>query len=620
MTNPMPQSALDSSTAGAMPDLFRGPRPPHGRTAWFAGLLILAGMVNNAPSLRWGFMYDDFMHQAVLRGLDHGARPSTWNLYDFFDTADALTTERGVLGVQIWWADPDSKIRFLRPVTSLSIRLDHALYGRWAMGYHMTSLALFAVLLLLAHKLYQALGAPSRASLWALAFLALEDNHFLSAGWIAHRNSLLASLFTLATVLAVHRYCRGGRKVRHLVVGGLFFLLACGSKESGIISAALVGLYLLMFDRGPAPEPLTTRCLRLARSPALWLFAIMAVAYLAAYVAAGFGACSMTYPTPWGSPAEFARRTLISLPLAMMSIFFGVSADLFTLYPGWTLPALCLGVPLLIVAGFILFRAVRWSPWVGFACGYAALPLLVSGGTEPSDRVLLDTSVGTSLLIGLFLDRLGPLRRLPAVRPYTRLVLGAVLILVGLVNSVPLTLVKGEAVRDLARLDESIVRTAPVTTPASGPAKVVLLNSPSSLLSLMFGPMRMVLGAPDRIQAFPMQLGRRPLSWRRDGDRTMTLTSLAEPLLASRFEDLFRSPHARLAPGRTYRTSDFKAVIMAIEDGGVRTVRIEFDRSLDDPGYQFLAWQGDRLVRVSPPPIGQAVELPAAPKLRPFAP
>lgn len=594
--------------------------PFWGRSAFLAGLLILAGLASNGDSLCWGFMYDDFMHQAVLRGLAYGPRLSPWNLFDFFDARDSSMAERGVLGVQIWWTDPDCKIRFFRPITSLSIWLDYLLYGRWAVGYHVTSLALFAVFLLLAYRLYRALGTPPRAALWAMAFLALEDNHYLPVGWIAHRNGLLASLFTLATILVVHRSCRGGHRVRYLVVGGLFFLLACGSKESGIIAAPLVGLYLLLFDRGPEPETLAVRCQRLVRSPAMWTFALLAVAYLAAYLAAGFGTRSMTYPTPWGLPAEFARRTLISLPLAMLSVFLGVSADLFSLYPGWTLPALCVGFPLLIVVGVILFRTLRWSPWVAFGVGYAVLPLLVVGGTEPSDRVLLDTSVGTSLLIGLFLDRLGPLRRLPAARQYPRLVLAVTLLLTGILDSVPMTYMRSQAMVGLARVDEGLVRSAPVVASASGPSEVFLLDSPSSLLSLMFGPMWMVLNDDSQVQTFPLQLGRRPMIWRRDGDRTMTLTSLAEPFLASRFEDLFRSPHASLAPGRIYRTTVFTAVATAIESGGIRTVRFEFDHSLDDSRHQFLAWQEDRLARVAPPPVGQAIELPAAPKLRRFVP
>ena len=95
-----------------------------GRYALFAGLLILAGLANNAASLGWGFMYDDWMQQGVLRGLfsDDHLRP--WNLFDFFDEAGSVTATRDALGMQVWWTDPDCKIRFFRP-SDIVMRIDY---------------------------------------------------------------------------------------------------------------------------------------------------------------------------------------------------------------------------------------------------------------------------------------------------------------------------------------------------------------------------------------------------------------------------------------------------------------------------------------------------------------
>ena len=80
--------------------------PSSRRTTLVAALLIAAGVANNLPSFRWGFIWDDFIHQAVLRGDLPGARLPRWNLYDF-----AITPRPGDAtfdaGIAPWWTDPD---------------------------------------------------------------------------------------------------------------------------------------------------------------------------------------------------------------------------------------------------------------------------------------------------------------------------------------------------------------------------------------------------------------------------------------------------------------------------------------------------------------------------------
>ena len=224
------------------------------RARWLVVALIVVGTANHARSLGWGFIWDDYFHQLALRqGLEGGPlRP--WSLYDFGPRPEAGETlfEAGMMP---WWTDADFKVRFFRPVSSLSIWLDYRLYDDWAPGYHLTSLLLFAVLLGLAFRMFRALGVSEAASLWALAFLALEDGHFLPVGWIANRNTLLASIFALATILCVHHQRRGNSWVG-LIPAVLCFLLTCGSKESGLVVFPLIGLYLLLFDRAVPDESL----------------------------------------------------------------------------------------------------------------------------------------------------------------------------------------------------------------------------------------------------------------------------------------------------------------------------------------------------------------------------
>jgi len=247
----VPGSPQDAS----VPDLAAGPGE-RGRTAVFAGLIIFAGVALHAGSLASGFFYDDYLHQYVLRGYESATRLKPWSLYDFLDGRDVGSAD---LRIYIWWMDPTFKARFLRPVTSMSIWLDHKLFGDWAPGYHLTSLLLFALLLLVAFRLYRDLGAPAGAALWALAFLALEDNHVLPVEWIANRNSLLSALFVAVTMMAVHRSHISPHRWGYVALAAIGFVLALGAKESGIMVFPLTVLYLWFLGEAANGRPFVRR-------------------------------------------------------------------------------------------------------------------------------------------------------------------------------------------------------------------------------------------------------------------------------------------------------------------------------------------------------------------------
>ena len=91
-----------------------------------------------------------------------------WRLYDFsFWTATSAAQQAG--GLAPWWVSPDFKTSFFRPVTSLSLLLDYRLYGGWAPGYHVTSLALFGVLLWAVDR-FVASQEPMDSMTWGRAF------------------------------------------------------------------------------------------------------------------------------------------------------------------------------------------------------------------------------------------------------------------------------------------------------------------------------------------------------------------------------------------------------------------------------------------------------------------
>src|SRR5262245_18679995 len=97
--------------------------------SWGLALVFSLGLLVQLPTLRIGFFADDYGHQLILRA--HGVTPiPRGNLYDFGAAPQWAEFARGSFALLPWWTGSDWKIRFFRPLTSLSLRLDYALWNR----------------------------------------------------------------------------------------------------------------------------------------------------------------------------------------------------------------------------------------------------------------------------------------------------------------------------------------------------------------------------------------------------------------------------------------------------------------------------------------------------------
>jgi hypothetical protein len=587
------------------------------RVALVVPLLVLLGIAAHAASLGWGFFYDDFFHQAYLRLGEIGIHRAPWNLYDFGSGTDATFQAKSVYP---WWTSPDFRVHFFRPVASLTIWLDYLIFGGWAPGYHLTSLAFYAAFLAAAFAMFRSLGAPPAAAAWALAFLALNDTHVLPVGWIANRNTLLGSLFLVLAIWAVHRH-----RERHsrgwLIAAVISFLLACGSKESGLVGWPLVGWYLLVFDRPAAPaESLWRGAIRVMRSGTFWLFGAAAGAYLALYVGTGQGSSSGLYVTPWHEPVAFALQVLARVPLTLASLLFHLSTDLVYLRPDLLASMLALGLPLLGLLGLLLWRRLGGNRLALFAAGWAVLAVLPLGAADLSDRHLMDASVGTALLLGLFLADIGPLRELIRERCYGWLTVALLIIAVGIGVSISAIHVRSTTFAAMAMGDRDAIAAAEIDRGVGEPRNVLVLTTPSALLALTMFPTWGVLH-PDRVDRIAMlQMGRRAIQWRRETDDTAIVTFETSPLLSHRYERMFYTARAAPPPGSTFSTGEFTATVLESEPAGIRTARLRFKKSMDDSTYQFLAWESGKFRRVTPPGVGQTRSIAAPVPLVPVAP
>ena len=575
---------------------------------WFVVLLAVAFLLH-AWSLRWGFFADDYGHRLVLagEGQEHPhMRP--WNLYDFGEVPPPDSELRDVMAIA-WWADADWKVRFLRPLSSVVMWADHALFGDRAWLHHLAGLAWFAVLLLLLRRLYLAWGASPAVALGALFFFVADESSSAPVGWVANRNSMIEAICLVAALLAQVRARAGPALPWCLAALGLGVAAAL-AKESGVSALALLALVPFLPHPGERGERPT------------WAvpFAIaalgLAALYLAVYVGGGWGTRSLFYPTPWGDPAGWATRVALNFPLLLLTLVLPVSMELAFTVPVTELPLVALGVALAFPMARSVWPRIRNHPAATLGLVLAVVTYLPRAGAPPSDRLAFLPAIGSSICFALVVasaprPNWARIKSDAAARWSALLIVGAGLMAAGnLFARGPMMELIGREARDsIATAD--LGAGSPRLT--GGRRDAILLHAPNALAGLLSQPTWLGTGGDPDVQLHPLQLGRRGLAIDRTGERTLEIESTDEPFLTGPFEVVYLTQRAALEAGRRWDAGPFTVEALEVTEdrNGIRRVRLELGLPPEDPALVLLAWNGERLAPLEVPPVGGSVEVPA---------
>jgi hypothetical protein len=570
------------------------------RSCWERPLvvaLVIALLVAlHAASLGWGFFADDFGQRLVLEHPEQGGTMKRWNLYDFGDAA-SVRAEFPDDAIFPWWIDPAWKARFFRPVSSLVLWLDHEVFGRFAPGHHAAGLAWHALYLVLAWRLFRALGLGPGVALLALAVLGAEDGSVTTVGWVANRNSVVEGVFAAgALLLAVHGRAHGRRAS---LLGALACgVLAAGSKESGV--AALLGCALV----------LGTARLRGARVAGA-LAALLAAAHLAFLLLAGYGARSEFYPTPWGMPASWAQHLAGMLSAGALGTLSPFPVDALLLVPGgyWPMVTLCaLGVALLARPWWRALRTLELGPHLA---AFALLSVLAQASAPPSDRLLYVPALGLAPATAVLLARW-----IRAGRRGAR-VLGWTLAALAVPLSALVLVARGRFMGGVAEDLRDVFLEAELQRDPPARRDVLVLQSPSVLASLSPLATWRWLTGDWHTRFHVLQFARRPLAWTRIDAHTFELESLGQPFLELLFERVFLAGTPR-APGPLPPGPALVAELLDVDP--VRRVRFHLDEPLEAERWEFLVWRDGRWRAVAPPALGVRAVIDASEPLRPHMP
>jgi len=556
-------------------------------TARHAWGIVLLGLLLHAPSLFAGFWVDDYLLLLRLEGDLPGA---PWRLFDFgvFSDWDGLDSPVGALP---WWTSEDWTARFLRPLASGALALQHRVFGLAPVGYHLTSLALFAAVLVLAMRVFAALGLGDRAARLATLLLAVSKTGAFPVGWIANQSTLLETLFTLGALLAVATP-EARRATGHVARGVALAACATLSKESGVCALLLVaGL-----------------CWRDRRGAALAAAALVVV-YAAAFLGLGYGTNNQLYASPVDAPGRFLGRLLSLVPYSATALFTPLMTDAQTFVPGMRAPLLVVGGVTLAVVVPLLWRHPRAHPAAPLLLAWWTLSAAPQAGAPMSDRLLLGAAPPALALLALAVTGMRSAWARGLVLAGPGVGSAAMLLLVG-VNNVTLS----EGLRAAAL-------QAPVGAPGPDLRQVVLLQAQNSLVPFSFATTYAIERPGDRgLVVHPVQMGRLGLRWTRVDERTIELEAVGGALLGHPFEQVYRSSVSPPAPGSVHRRGGLEVTVLETAGSGVERLRVRLPYPLEDERIRFLVADGPRLVRVAAPALGQTLEVPEAVPPHPFVP
>jgi len=495
-------------------------------------------------------------------------------------------------GVRPWWASNGLRIAFLRPLSSLSHALDFALFGGAPWVMHVENSLLLVGIVWLVFLIYGRLGLQPAALALATFFYAFNGNHSMTVGWIAGRNTLLATLLGLIAVW-LHLRARDEQRPDLLAAAVGCLGAALLSAEGAVASLAYISAHALVLDTGT----LRARMLR------LWPYALVLVAWRAAYALGGYGVVgSGFYSDPMDDPVGFSVGVLAGAPIYLASQLTAPYASMSGATP-WALAA-CVGISLLLLwlLRGLLWPLLRDDARARFLAVGALLATVPLGTTLPQDRLVFFVGLGTCGLVALAVHaRLGPdatTQPTWAARALLRIKgvympLMFVPILFSSVNQ----LMGGGALA----LDAALPRDAD--------AHVVLLNGPSHLPVHYQRRMRTRRG--DAVATVDMlYAGAAPLHVHRAGETVLELT-VERGWCATTIERIVRDPAREpFEVGQVLSLPRMRVEILEVtQRGEPRRVRFELLHRTGAP-VQFFAWHQRTPAAIDLPAIGETLVLP----------
>jgi hypothetical protein len=568
---------------------------------WAARVVMAIALVLVLPSLACPRFIDEYVQEARWRAaLDHVDGKSAVSFLDdcfvFLRGDRAFHEQEMEHGHGAWWAAPEAKVAFWRPLSAATHAVDLLLWPRSTVLMHAHGLLWFAGLLVALKALYRRFLTPGVATL-ALALYAWDDARGHALSWIAKRNVLIAGVFGVCALIAHDKYRRDGWRPG----AWLAPLLFAGSLLSAEMALAVTGFlfaHALYLDQGSFGR-------RMAR---LVPYLLVVIAWQTVYTAGGYGAAaSMAYTHPLGEPLDYVAALLVRAPVLSLGQLTPVDSFLWGMYPRrGRLAVYLLALGVLFVVGRVAWPRLGARPEARFWLTGAGLALLPACATGPLDANLVFVGLGAAPALAMLLR--SALDDPPAARS-ARFVVGA-LAAFNLALAPVLLPVKSLTMLAMGffvpQTDQSIPRGADV---AQATLVVAWAMSEGGLYASMNHRYAERIPRPGRVRILAGSVA--DVSATRLDERTLRMR-IEHGFLDSDLQRIMRGPAQPFHRGDLVKLSNMTAAVTEVtDDGRPRTVEFRFATPLESPEWLWMRGEGGRLLPWTPPKIGETVTVPA---------
>lgn len=566
-------------------------------TRWLWVLPLLAAL----PAVFTGYVLDDLQQQSMVRGTYDSSQRGWDDLY-CFSPGPGQGIDPAILS---WWDDPGSSLCFLRPISSLSLWLDHSFLWRWPVLPHLHSIAWFLALWLVWRAILLRY-LPLRVANLALALTALSGALAMTVGWIASRHALVGGFLGIAGLYhcLVSRdpvNTRTSTRVARELLGGLLIAL-------GLLSSEMV---LGVFGFLVAREWLTRDPQNKLRRGALGrivFFGLCGLAYVSTHARLGYGAPKYPlYLNASGDPWTFLR----SVPERLLALAgdqaLGLPSDLWV-YPNLTwLLALgsAFGAAMFALALVRLWPALQDPAlsalrWLGLGALLSLAPALsgMAGG-----RALTIAAFPAFALVAAFLLSGDTLLGLPGSRRRRWGVLARRTLVAGAFVGNPVAHFAWFFVLfTLDQVGEKSLPDSQVSCAAHGDVYMIDASQLGATAWYARYWLKDKLQAEHYRQLTMSPIGAERFRITRSGPARLTVESTGGPLVS---EMAIPPGSGRVFHvGMTRKYEDYSVHVKQVSDEGPTEIELEFARSLDDPQLCVFVQDDARLYQFQPPPVG----------------
>ena len=559
------------------------------------------------PSLGNGLSIDDHLYRARVIGNDWSVETSAQDLFMYADPArPEQVADAMAHGELSWWAAPELRWRYFRPLAMVSHHAEFRICGRGGAGWmHLHSLLWMAALVVVVAAFYRRIFGSGWVAGIATVLYAVDDGHGFTVGWLANRCGLMATTFAIATLIVHHRWRRDHWRPG-AVLGPVLIAVTLLASEEGIAVCGLVAAYTFVLDQAP----------RRTRAAVLAAYACVVVAWYAAWHAMGYGINGTgSYTDPVGHPGTFLWQALQRIPILIHSELGALPADLWEVYfvrNGLTWVMVAAGTVFVAIMGYAFARLVRTDRIARFWAVGFVLSLAFVCGAHPTDRHLLVVGVSGSALVARFiaawLDRADATSR--SVLPRGAAVIAIFLIAVhGVLAPIALPIrarMPGAVSRGVARIDGLLP-----ADPELANQDLVLVNVPFKYQCNHASVVRRSNGGVSPRRWRCLGVSPNPVTVDRIDASTLVLRPEQGYLLY--FEDSnVRSRQIPFAIGDRVELPGFTITIRGVtEDKRPAAVEYRFAVPLEDESLRWLVWQRGSYRPFAPPAIGESLVLPA---------